>query len=68
LPLWCDDCLFVAGTIFWCRPDLFKRLRVGRIRMDEFHEGYQPDKTLAHALERVFGLLAETEGRHIVGV
>ena len=54
---------FVASTMFWARVDIFKPLIDAKIMPEEFpEEPLPPDGTLAHALERFFGLLAIEQG------
>ena len=50
---------FVAGSMFWFTPRLFYPFTVVPIGTEEFDiEQRQVDGTLAHAMERFFGLLA----------
>ena len=54
---------FVASTMFWARPELFKSLIDARIEAAEFPgEPLPPDGTLPHALERFLGFLAIEQG------
>lgn len=59
--------VYVAGTMFWCRPWVLRRFIDAGLRQDEFPYGYAGDGTLAHAAERVFGAVARSGGR-LVGV
>ena len=55
---------FAAGTMFWMRPVLLKPL-LPLLEKDAlvFEEEFgQTDHTLAHAMERFFGLLCEAQG------
>ncbi len=60
---------FVAGTMFFARfSTLLPILKLG-LRADEFEdEAGQVDGTLAHALERVFGLGCRLNGRKVVAL
>ncbi|MEL7626161.1 MAG: rhamnan synthesis F family protein [Anaerolineaceae bacterium] len=54
---------FVASTMFWARPKVFTPLIDANITAEEFPEEPLPaDGTMAHALERFFGLLAIEQG------
>ena len=57
---------FFAGTFFWARPDLLER--VARVA-DFGGESGERDGTLAHAIERLFGLapVADTGAIGLVG-
>jgi len=57
---------FVAGTMFWIRPPILHRLLEMGIRWGDFEpEEGQLDGTLAHAVERLIGLLVNYEGYRI---
>ncbi|TAH36642.1 hypothetical protein EYC59_00500 [Candidatus Saccharibacteria bacterium] len=56
---------FFAGTMFWCRLDAIEKiLDVATIRDFEAEAG-QIDGTFAHALERLFCVVPEIEGRSL---
>jgi len=58
---------FAAGTMFWVRPSVFTPL-IPHINTDALQfedEQGQSDHTLAHALERFFGLLCKVQHYHI---
>ena len=50
------DGQFVMGTMFWCRPFVFQALKDAGLDQAEFPAGYTRDGTLAHAVERIFGV------------
>lgn len=57
--------LFFAGTMFWARGPVFGALRsLGLQQSDIEIEDRQTDGTLAHALERIFPVLAKSVGLH----
>ncbi len=56
---------FFAGTMFWCRLDsIHKVLDVAKVKDFEAEAG-QIDGTFAHALERLFCVVPEIEGRSL---
>lgn len=58
---------FVAGTMFFARFSTLVPVLKLALTKDEFEdEGGQVDGTLAHALERVFGLSCRLNGRDVV--
>jgi lipopolysaccharide biosynthesis protein len=57
---------FVAGTMFWCRPEaLAPLLRLPHDLSFEPEKG-QIDGTLAHALERFISIAARAEGWQVI--
>jgi len=57
------DYTFAAGTMFWARMSLFEPL-IEAVRADRFmfeDEAGQSDHTMAHAMERFFGLLCHVQ-------
>lgn len=57
---------FSASTMFWCRPEVFKPFLDVIIEPSEFDEEPIPaDFTLAHGLERFFGLINSLQGYEI---
>jgi glycosyltransferase involved in cell wall biosynthesis len=57
---------FVASTMFWAKPEIFKPLLDMGIETSSFESEPLPaDGGLPHALERFFGLLVEIQGYEI---
>ena len=57
---------FFAGTMFWARIDTINSVINHNFNFRDFEaEHGQIDGTLPHALERVFTLMAELEGKNI---
>ncbi len=57
---------FFAGTMFWIRLDNFKSIINYNFKLSDFElENGQIDGTFAHALERVFCLIHEINGKKI---
>lgn len=62
-----DDLAFAAGSIWWVSQGLLAELAATGLTAADFEpEMGQVDGTTAHALERLFGLLALRQGYHIV--
>ena len=60
---------FFAGTMFWARLDSISSVIARKYKVSDFDmEGGQIDGTLPHALERVFTLNAELNGKNIFEV
>ena len=61
------DFEYPAGSMFWCRVENFKPLSKSRIQAKDFPpEHGQLDNTLAHALERYFGLMVLDNHQYVV--
>ncbi|NPA65798.1 MAG: glycosyltransferase [Epsilonproteobacteria bacterium] len=62
-----DEYYFAGGTMFWFRPQLLtplmKLFENGSLEFEE--ERGQKDNTIAHAIERFFGILCAIEGKKI---
>jgi lipopolysaccharide biosynthesis protein len=59
---------FAAGSIYWIRGPILRRLRALSLTAADFEsEEGQVDGTTAHALERVIGLLTLDAGLRVVG-
>lgn len=57
-----DSFSFVAGTMFWAKPDALKMLLSLPIDIEDFApEPLGPDGDLVHAIERLIGLLVKNE-------
>lgn len=60
---------FFAGTMFWARVDALKSIIAEEFDVNNFEKEHgQIDCTFAHALERVFCLVPELEGRRMYEV
>ena len=60
---------FVASTMFWARPRVFEPLLSAGLSLEDFESEPIPlDGSLAHALERFFGLLVSVQGNKIAAV
>ena len=60
-----DDFTFPTGSMFWCRTTALEKLAKPAVGITSFErESNQGDGTLAHAIERLFGILATHEGFH----
>ena len=63
-----DEYLFAGGTMFWVRPSLIEPLlslfRAGKLPFEP--EQGQKDNTIAHAIERFFGIICHVKGMRIV--
>ncbi|HGZ70878.1 MAG TPA: glycosyltransferase, partial [Nitratifractor sp.] len=62
-----EEYTFAGGTMFWSRTDVIKPLvelfESGRLEFEE--ERGQKDHTIAHAIERFFGILVKAKGMTI---
>lgn len=57
---------YPAGSMFWARSDALKKLLAHGFKYDDFDQELgQTDGTLAHAVERLFGLVAKDAGYRI---
>jgi len=64
-----ESFFFVASTMFWAKPGVFKPLLNMDIETDCFESEPLPvDGGLPHALERFLGLLVEIQGREIKSI
>jgi lipopolysaccharide biosynthesis protein len=58
--------VFPGGSIFWIRPFLLRTLAGAGIELNDFEpEPIQIDGSLAHAVERMFGLICEEAGMRV---
>ncbi len=54
---------YPAGSMFWCRASSLQKLAAAGIRTEDFEtERGQLNRTLAHGIERIFGVLAMEKG------
>jgi lipopolysaccharide biosynthesis protein len=61
------DFEYPAGSMFWCRTESISLIReLGFSTMDFPKEHGQLDNTLAHAMERFFGVMIKKRGQFIV--
>lgn len=63
-----QDRHFVAGTMFWVRAKLLKPFLSYKIEDFTISKKKVHDDTLAHVLERMFGLAVTTQGYQIKGL
>ncbi|PHS35767.1 MAG: hypothetical protein COB07_12925 [Sulfurovum sp.] len=63
-----ENYLFPAGTMFWTRPEIIAPIikLFANDQLDFEKEAGQKDHTLAHAIERFFGILCQAKERKIV--
>ena len=67
LRLRATDLVFAAGSMYWARTRVLRRLRDLRMSAADFEpEQGQVDGTTAHALERVIGVLVRGDGLRIL--
>jgi lipopolysaccharide biosynthesis protein len=60
------DRSFPGGSIFWIRPFLLRTLAGAGIELSDFEpEPIAPNGGLAHAVERMFGLICEEAGMRV---
>jgi len=63
-----DEYLFAGGTMFWVRSELLepvmKLYKSGELEFEE--EKGQKDNTIAHAIERFFGIICHVSNKKIV--
>jgi len=60
---------FAAGSMFWFRPEAFEPLVALDLSVDDFApEQGQVDGTLAHAMERFFGMLVAQTGYRLAQI
>jgi lipopolysaccharide biosynthesis protein len=50
-----ENSLFVAGTIFWSHPSIFKFIQNSNITKDNFKLTFDHSNLLEHSFERIFG-------------
>ena len=58
-----NNFIFPAGSMFWYKPDALKKLFDLNLCYDDFpKEPIAPAATIAHAIERLFGIVVEDHG------
>ncbi len=62
------DWAFVAGTMFWVRPQIFARLARYMCDSDGYSVLFRQDGALEHGLERALGLVLWGEEASLVGL
>ena len=61
-----NNFIFPAGSMFWYKPDALKSLFLLNLTYDDFpKEPISPSATISHAIERLFGIVAEYNGYKI---
>jgi len=61
-----EEARFVGGTMFWIRASLLQRIEALNLTSDDFEtEPIGVDGTMAHAVERMFGLIAYDAGMQV---
>jgi len=64
-----DEYLFAGGTMFWVRSELLEPVmtlfKAGELEFED--EKGQKDNTIAHAIERFFGIICHVNHKKIVG-
>lgn len=63
-----QDRHFVAGTMFWARAKMLQPFLAYEIENFAASDEQVHDETLAHVLERMFGLAVTAQGYQIIGV
>lgn len=61
-----NNLIFPAGSMFWYKPDALKSLFLLNLTHDDFpKEPISESGTIMHAIERLFGIVAEYNGYKI---
>ena len=63
-----DKLSFIAGSIFLSRANLLKPLRIYTLKDFDLTDGRIKEGTLAHVVERLFGVIVILQGQQILGV
>ena len=56
------------GDMFWFRSAALKKAIGHRLTYDDFDEPYKPDFTMMHAIERMYGFLAQDAGYYYADI
>ena len=62
-----NDC-FIAGTIFWANPKIFKIIQNSNIIPDNFKEQFAHGNLLEHGFERIFSRISANINLSILGI
>ena len=63
-----ENSLFVAGTIFWSHPSIFKFIQNSNITKDNFKVTFDHCNLLEHSFERIFGNISYYLKLNIYGI
>lgn len=63
-----ENSLFVAGTIFWSHPSIFKFIQNSNITKDNFKLTFDHCNLLEHSFERIFGNISYYLKLNIYGI
>jgi lipopolysaccharide biosynthesis protein len=63
-----ENSLFVAGTIFWSHPSIFKFIQNSNITKDNFKLTFDHSNLLEHSFERIFGNISYYLKLNILGI
>jgi len=59
---------FIAGTIFWANPKIFKIIQNSSIVPDNFKKIFLHNGLLEHGFERIFGSISESINLSVLGM
>jgi lipopolysaccharide biosynthesis protein len=63
-----DNDYFIAGTIFWSSPKIFKIIQNSSIIPDNFKEQFAHKDLLEHGFERIFGCISQNLNLSVLGI
>jgi len=63
-----ENSLFVAGTIFWSHPSIFKFIQNSNITTDNFKLTFNHSNLLEHSFERIFGNISYYLKLNVYGI
>ena len=62
-----EDIKFAAGSMFWIHPLILRLVKLLELTAADFEiEAGQLDGTMAHAIERFFGIIAQHAGMNVI--